>query len=73
MDCWDTISDYRKDKIDQLIYTPNNTIFKNLIENVSDQLNLTAPIGVSDDDQLQDILVNQTLSAGISFHHSNVS
>lgn len=56
----------------QLIFTPNNDIFKNLMQNVSKQLSIGEPIGVANGQQLEDRIVKDGLIAGIVFHHSNV-
>lgn len=43
------------------------------MDDVSKQLDLVDAIGVTDGDQLQHILVDNGLIAGIEFHHSLVS
>lgn len=57
----------------RLAFTPNNAIFQSLMDHVDGKLKLDKAIGVSDDDQLQTILVDRGLIAGIVFHHLNVS
>lgn len=56
----------------QLIFTPNNDIFKKLMHNVSKQLSINESIGVANVQQLEDTIVKDELIAGIVFHHSNV-
>lgn len=57
----------------KLAFTPNNTIFKSLVDRVTTQLKLQDAVGVSDANALQDIIANYGLIAGIEFHHPNVS
>ncbi|KAJ6646771.1 Phospholipid-transporting ATPase ABCA3 [Pseudolycoriella hygida] len=54
----------------KLIYYPNNTIFEGLMQNVSKSLNLLAPIGVSDENQLESMFIKDGLIAAVRFHHS---
>lgn len=57
----------------QLAFTPNNTIFKQLVDDVSKRLKLVNAIGVTDSNELQRIVADNGLIAGIEFHHSHVS
>lgn len=57
----------------RLFFTPNNAVFKNLTERVSELLNLDEAIGVADNNQLQMILKERGLIAEIEYHHSNVN
>lgn len=57
----------------QLAFTPNNTIFKLLTDDVSKRLKLKSSIGVTDSNDLQRIIVDNGLIAGIEFHHAQVS
>lgn len=72
--CYRDKSDKTTKKIeDQLEFSPNNSLFTGLVDDVSKRLILKPAIGVSDASQLQDILVKNKLIVGIEFHHSNVS
>lgn len=58
----------------QLVFSPNNAIFRNLTAQVSKQLEFTQePIGVNDDDELQRAMTNKQMLAGINFHHPHVN
>lgn len=63
----------RRDVKVQLIFTPNNPIFTDLLDAASVELNLLPAIGVSNGQQLQNIMIDKNLLAGIEFHHLNVS
>lgn len=57
----------------KLIFHPNNTIFAELMKDVSDNLKLVSPVGVTDESQLESIFVKDQLIAAVQFHHSPVS
>lgn len=57
----------------KLAFTPNNAVFKSIVDRVTKQLQLKDAVGVPDADALQDIIENDGLIAGIEFHHPNVS
>lgn len=57
----------------RLAFSPDATIFKDLVAKVSKGLNLEEAVGVADANQLESTIIDQGLIAGIEFHHSNVS
>lgn len=56
----------------RLIFTPDNAIFKNLMEQVSKMLSLEHPIGVMNRKELETTMHERKMLAGIEFHHSEV-
>lgn len=58
----------------RLAYTPNNDVFKKIVDRASELLELKVPaLGVVDGNQLERNVVDKGLVAGIQFHHANVS
>lgn len=57
----------------KLTFTPNNDLFETLIRSVSKQLCYDEAIGVSDVNQMEVIVNQQEVTAGIEFHHPLVS
>lgn len=57
----------------KLAFTPNNAVFKTILDQVSQYLKLGEAEGVANDEELQNIIVDKGLVAGITFHHANVS
>lgn len=64
----DQFGSYKK-----LIFTPNNDIFKTLVQTVSERLHIEDAIGVSDAYEMENIVNGQKFAAGIEFHHPHVS
>lgn len=54
-----------------LIFTPNNALFKTVMDQVAAQMHLDEVKGVDDSTQLQNF-TSKDFIAGIEFHHSNV-
>lgn len=60
-------------KVPQLIFFPNNALFKTLLEYAGKRYKFKEPTGVSDINEMANILVKEGCIAGIEFHHPNVS
>lgn len=52
----------------RLVFTPNNSKLFDLLSDVSRDLDLTEPIGVSSSSDLENVFINRSLLAGIEFN-----
>lgn len=56
----------------RLIFTPNNPIYKTLMDRVSGSLKIGNASGVTNAEELKNILMYKGLIAGIEFHNLDV-
>lgn len=57
----------------KLVYSPNNTFFEELVDNVTKSLSLDGHIGVATPKEVEAAMVAGQLVAGIDFHHFAVN
>lgn len=57
----------------KLVYSPNNTIFEELVDNVTKSLSLDGYVGVATPKEVEAAMVAKQLVAGIDFHHLAVN
>lgn len=55
------------------MFSPQNTVFEELVNDVSKQLELEPAMGVSNPNDLEGILIDKNPVVGIEFHHPSVS
>lgn len=55
------------------MYTPENPIYHDLLKEVSNVLNLTEPFSVSSSKEMESVITERKILAGVRFHSDRVN